>query len=199
MTAVRATVHLVLVLVFVLGLAACQAGGGGIRAGDNSAATSAAVTTDGGEYELGAADQLRITVFGEPTLSGEFIVDGEGRVSLPLIGELDATGKTLRAFRRDVESRLAEGYLRDPSVSVDVLNFRPFYILGEVNKPGEYPYTNRLTVLNAIATAEGFTYRANKRYVLIKGASDAEEQRVQLTPSTRINPGDTVQVLERLF
>lgn len=151
------------------------------------------------EYRLGAADQLKITVFGEPQLSGEFIVDGEGFVSVPLIGEVIAEGRTLREFQTDVEAQFSEGYLREPSINVEVLNFRPFYILGEVNRPGEYPYTNRLTILNAIATAEGFTYRANKKVVIIKGFDDDVARRVQVTPSTRIAPGDTVQVLERLF
>ena len=198
MATLRVTLQLLSILLFGLGVTACQTGS---SAPDSQpvAVAGATASQEVGEYKLGAADQLKITVFGEPTLSGEFIVDGEGRVSLPLVGEVSAAGKTLRDFQRDVQTRFADGFLRDPSISVDVLNFRPFYILGEVNKPGEYPYTNRLTVLNAIATAEGFTYRANKKYVLIKGARDPEEKRVELTPTTRINPGDTVQVLERLF
>lgn len=152
-----------------------------------------------GEYRLGIADQLRITIFGEPELSGEFVIDGEGAVSLPLVGEVPALGQTIRSFQAEVQSRYASGYLREPSLSVEVLNFRPFYILGEVNRPGEYPYGNGLTVLNAIATAEGYTYRANKRVVLIKSADDVDERRVDLTPNLRIYPGDTVRVLERLF
>lgn len=189
----------VALLAFCMAMAGCQSGGTNSTGGAVSAEPVTAAAQTSKEYRLGAADQLRITVFGEPELSGEFVVDGEGRVSLPLIGEVSALGQTIRDFQRDVQTRFAGGYLRDPSVSVDVLNFRPFYILGEVNKPGEYPFTNRLTVLNAIATAEGFTYRANKRVVIIKGVDDAQERRVELTPSTRINPGDTVQVLERLF
>ena len=165
----------------------------------NTSESATAPATDRGEYRFGIADQLRVTIFGEPELSGEFVIDGQGRVSMPLIGEVSALGQTLRSFQADVQARYANGYLREPSLSVEVLNFRPFYILGEVNRPGEYPYGNGLTVLNAIATAEGYTYRANKRVVLIKSADEAEERRVDLTPTLRIYPGDTIRVLERLF
>ena len=170
-----------------------------IGAGQTASTDSSMRSRDVGEYRLGPADEMRITVFGEANLSGEYIVDGEGTVSFPLIGEIVAKGRTVREFQREVERRLAEGYIREPSVSAEVLNFRPYYILGEVNRPGEYPFTNRLTVMNAIATAEGFTYRANKKIVILKGADETSEVRVDLTPTTRVMPGDTIRVLERLF
>ena len=152
-----------------------------------------------GEYRLGAGDQLRITVFGEPELSGEYVLDGTGTVSLPLVGEVQALNSTVREFQRAAEARYADGYLREPRISAEVLNYRPFYILGEVRQPGEYPYSNGLTVLNAVATAGGFTYRANESVILIKGAEDNEEFRVRLDPSTKILPGDTIRVVERFF
>ncbi len=184
-----------LALVFTGAVTACQTAPGTGPSNDASVITERVV----GEYRLGAADQLRITVFGEAELSGEYVLDGTGTVSLPLVGEVPALNLTVREFQRAVEARFADGYLRDPRVSAEVMNYRPFYILGEVRTPGEYPYTNGLTVLNAIATAGGFTYRANDGVILIKGAEDPQEYRVKLDPSTKILPGDTIRVVERFF
>jgi len=150
-------------------------------------------------YRLGSGDQLRIIVFGEEELSGEFFLDGSGTVSLPLIGEVPATGKTLQEFRSELEARLSDGYLTDPRVSAEVLNYRPFYILGEVNSAGEYPYTDGLTVLNAVARAGGFTYRANENTVVIQRADGGEDVRVPLTSTLRVMPGDTITIIERFF
>lgn len=151
------------------------------------------------DYRLGSSDKLKVTVFGEPELSGEFVVDGQGFVSLPLVGDINVDGLTVREFQRLAEQRFGDGYLREPRVSAEVINYRPYYILGEVTRPGEYPYTSGLTVMNAIATAEGFTYRANKRYVMIKSIEDGQEIRVELTPTTKVQPGDTIRVMERFF
>ena len=151
------------------------------------------------EYRLGAGDKIRVITFGEDALTGEFYVSGAGKVSLPLVGEVPASGKTIREFQAEVETALKGGYLREPRVSVEVLNYRPFYILGEVNKPGEYPYTNGLTVMNAVATAEGFTYRANRKRVFIKRVDTEDEQEFPLNSTTPVAPGDTIRVVERFF
>ena len=150
-------------------------------------------------YVLGAGDQLRIIVFGEENLSGEFFVDGAGMVSLPLVGEVAASGKTVAQFRTELETRLSDGYLNDPRVSAEVLNYRPFYILGEVEESGEYPYTDGLTVMNAVARAGGFTYRANTRVVFIKRADTDAEIEVPLSATVRVMPGDTIRIAERFF
>ncbi|WP_421856566.1 polysaccharide biosynthesis/export family protein [Oceanicaulis sp.] len=150
-------------------------------------------------YVLGSGDQLRIIVFGEDNLSGEFFVDGAGMVSLPLVGEVPAAGKTVAQFRSDLESRLSDGYLNDPRVSAEVLNYRPFYILGEVEESGEYPYTDGLTVMNAVARAGGFTYRANTRTVFIKRADTDAEVELPLNATLRVMPGDTIRIAERFF
>ncbi|KPP82999.1 MAG: polysaccharide secretin Wza [Oceanicaulis sp. HLUCCA04] len=152
-----------------------------------------------GDYRLGSGDRLRLIVFGEDTLSGEYTVDGSGTVSLPLIGEVRAGGLTLREFQRAVEASLREGYLNDPRVSAEVMNFRPFYIMGEVREPGEYPFTSGLTVVNAVATAGGFTYRANTRRIFIKRAGAALEVEYPLTVNTPVQPGDTIRIAERFF
>ena len=188
----------VAVLVAAFGaLSACQSAPTTTREGSDAAqAINERVV---GEYKLGAGDQLRVTVFGEAELSGEYVLDGTGVVSMPLIGDVMALNLTVREFQRALEQSFADGYLRNPRVSAEVLNYRPFYILGEVRQPGEYPYTNGLTVLNAIATAGGFTYRANDNVVMIKGADDMQESRVRLEPTTKILPGDTIRIVERFF
>lgn len=151
------------------------------------------------DYVLGSADKVRVTVYGEPSLSGEFFISGSGIMSLPLIGEIKAGGMTLGQFQTAVQKALSDGYLKDPRVSAEVLTFRPFYILGEVEKPGTYPYTAGLTVLNAVATAGGFTYRADKKNVWIKHNGETTEQKSELTPSIVVAPGDTIRLGERFF
>lgn len=151
------------------------------------------------EYRLGPGDRVRVTVFGEEALSGAFVVDGAGAASLPLIGEVQAGGLTVAEFRDSVVAALRDGYLNEPRVSAEVVDHRPFYILGEVNRPGEYPYVAGLTVMNAAATAGGFTYRANTRRVLIKRGDEAAEQAYPLTSSTPVAPGDTLRIGERYF
>jgi protein involved in polysaccharide export with SLBB domain len=152
-----------------------------------------------GQYHLGVADEVRVTVFDEPTLSGEFSVNSDGKIALPLIGDVPAAGRTADSVGEAIETALRAGYLRDPKVSVEVLTFRPFYILGEVNKPGKYPFSDDLTVLNAVATAGGFTYRADKHHVYIRHSKEMSEHRVMLEPTTEVQPGDTVRIGERYF
>jgi protein involved in polysaccharide export with SLBB domain len=152
------------------------------------------------EYHLGANDKIRVITFGEDSLTGEFFIGGSGKVSMPLIGEVQAAGLSIPEFQKEVEGALKSGdILKDPHVSVEVLTYRPFYILGEVQKPGEYPYSNGLTVLNAVATANGFTYRANDKKVFIKRADAKQEQEFPLTSQLLVAPGDTIRISERYF
>ncbi|MBU6371304.1 MAG: polysaccharide export protein [Alphaproteobacteria bacterium] len=151
------------------------------------------------EYRVGAGDRLRIIVFGQQDLGGEFQLDGSGVVSLPLIGQVVVKDKTVRELEMAIADRLRDGYLSDPRVSAEVLNFRPFYILGEVNRPGEYPYTDGLTVMKAVATAQGYTYRANQKRVFIKRAHETEEKAYPLQAATTVGPGDTIRIPERFF
>ncbi|SFJ40615.1 polysaccharide biosynthesis/export family protein [Caulobacter sp. UNC279MFTsu5.1] len=186
-------------LVLAFGGAACAQTPAGPAAAAPAAVSAEAAARAVPEYRLGVADKVRVNVFGEEALTGEFLVGGGGKVSLPLIGEVQAAGLTISQFQEEISNELRKGYIKEPRVSAEVLNYRPFYILGEVNKPGEYPYTNNLTVLNAVATAEGFTYRANKRMVYIKRAEDPAEQPYPLTPLTKVAPGDTIRIGERYF
>ncbi len=148
-------------------------------------------------YRLGSGDKLRVIVFGEEDLSGEFEVDGSGTVSLPLIGEVRARDRTMRAFETAVEEMLRDGYLKDPRVSAEVLNYRPFYIIGEVEKGGEYPFVSGMHVLNAVALAGGHTYRANPKRVFITRRGQEREFAAPL--DSEVQPGDVIRVPERFF
>lgn len=167
--------------------------------GAASAQTAETISSPALEYRLGSGDKLRITVYGEPTLTGEYSVSSSGTLSFPLIGEVTAFDRTVPEIQSDLERKLAAGYLRKPQVSAEVLTYRPFYIIGEVNRPGQYPYTAGLTVLKAVATASGFTYRANKRKVFIRHGDNADEQAHELTSATVVAPGDIIRIGERLF
>lgn len=150
---------------------------------------------------LGAGDKLRVTVFGEETLTGQYTVTGAGDLSFPLIGNLPAAGRSVEQVQETIRERLAAGYLKDPRVSAEILEYRPYFILGEVNRPGQYPYSIGLTVEQAVAAAGGFTYRANPKRVFIKRALDTSERLANLrrTPSLAVRPGDTIRVAERFF
>jgi len=162
---------------------------------DPPAATTEDVATD---YRLGPGDQLRITVFGEPDLTGTYQVGSQGSIAYPLVGEVQANGLTIPDFTDRLRTALLT-YIRAPNVSVEVANYRPFFILGEVQHPGTYPYSASLTVQNAVATAGGFTYRANKGRVFIRHANEQDEHPYRLTTSTPVMPGDTVRIGERFF
>ncbi|MET3663988.1 polysaccharide biosynthesis/export family protein [Caulobacter sp. 1776] len=187
----------------MLALAVCMTAGalGGMAHAQQAAIGDTPVTAppQSMDYLLGTGDKVRVTVYGEPSLSGEFFVTGSGLMSLPLIGEIKVGGMTVGQFQQVVQKALSDGYLKEPRVSAEVLTFRPFYILGEVEKPGTYPYTSGLTVLNAVATAGGFTYRADKKSVFIKHNGETSEVKGALTPSITVAPGDTIRIGERFF
>ncbi|MEQ8268813.1 MAG: polysaccharide biosynthesis/export family protein [Parvibaculum sp.] len=150
------------------------------------------------DYRLGSGDQLRVLVFGENDLSGEFVVSGSGKVALPLIGQVHAEGLTLSQLEEAVQLKLQEGYLTSPRVSVEVMNYRPFYIYGEVGAPGQYPYTSSMTVLNAVAVAGGYTYRASQDRVYIT-RGEGDEVEYPASQAVKVLPGDVVRVPERFF
>ncbi len=149
-------------------------------------------------YRLSADDRVKIVVYGEEDLSGEYLVGSDGAVSFPLVGTLKAAGLTLAQFRDALALRLRKS-LKDPKVSADIVSYRPFYILGEVNKPGQYPFRVDMTVNAAVATAGGFTYRANHKSVAVQHAGETGEHRYRLTPDLHLTAGDTIRVLERFF
>ena len=187
----------ILGILLVCSVAACVPGA--VGSGPSSGAGGLVPTREVAEYRLGPADKVRINVFNEDALTGEFLVGGNGKISMPLIGEVQAAGLTVSMLQEEIAVALRQGYINEPRVSAEILTYRPFYILGEVNKPGEYPFTNNLTALNAVATAQGFTYRANTKMVYIKRAGDNGEQAYPLTTATQVAPGDTIRIGERYF
>ena len=156
-------------------------------------------TTPPPELKLSPGDKLHITVFGEDKLSGDFDIDPSGYVSIPLGGTVMAAGLSKLELEAVLTQKLKGDYLRDPKVTVDVASFRPFYILGEVEKPGEYPYKGNLNVLTAIAIAGGNTFRASNSTVLIKRANETALHEYPLTVAIPIYPGDLIRVPERYF
>ena len=188
---------LALAFVFAMMLAACQSGP--VETQRTGEETSLAQQVTFGDYALGTGDQLRVTVFGHEDLSGEFEIDGAGRISMPLIGQVDAMNLTTNELENRIVERLDGDYILNPRVSAEVINYRPYYILGEVSRPGEFQYTSGITVLNAVAAAGGFTYRANRKVVYIKSVDAMDEVAYELTTTTIVKPGDTIRIGERIF
>ena len=152
------------------------------------------------DYRLGANDRVRIIVFGQPTLTGEYTLDGNGVLAFPLIGNVSAEGQTTGQLQQAIASRLDPDFLRNPSVSAEVITRRPFYVIGEVKQPGNFPYVTDMTALQAVAMAGGYTYRARKNELYLKRLdANGRMVRVAATPETKIRPGDTVEIKERLF
>jgi protein involved in polysaccharide export with SLBB domain len=151
------------------------------------------------QYQLGPGDRIVVTVFGHEDLSGEFELDGQGRIALPLIGEVALSRQTLRQAEQLVVASLKPDYLVNPRVSIQVTNYRPFYILGEVNRPGSYPYVNGLTVVQAVAIAGGYTYRARETRVNVQRAGDPKGSKRPAIPTTIVLPGDVINVPQRYF
>ena len=149
-------------------------------------------------YTLGSGDRLRIIVFGEEQLSGDFQVDGSGRISYPLIGGVRARGLNLRELEGKLDEKLRDGYLINPRISIEVLNYRPFYILGEVNMPGQYEYVSGINLYNAVAMAGGYTHRARQNRAEITRMNQ-DEVIEGANHSALILPGDVIYIHERLF
>lgn len=150
-------------------------------------------------YLLGPDDRVRVKVYGEPDISGEYEVGSSGQVSIPLAGRIRASGLTTKQLERAITSALAKGIVRDPRVNVEVALYRPYYILGEVKKGGEYPYRVGLTVMDAVASAGGFTYRANEGKVYVQRAGSPAEEVYSLDTPVPVFPGDNIRIPERWF
>jgi polysaccharide export outer membrane protein len=150
-------------------------------------------------YILGPSDRVRLKVYGEQDISGEYEIDTNGYISVPLAGRVKAAGSNTRQLERAVASALSRGLLKDPRVNAEVATYRPFFILGEVKKAGEYPYKSGLTVLDAVASAGGYTYRANESKVVIRRAGSNVEETIALDAPVPVFPGDNIRIPERYF
>jgi protein involved in polysaccharide export with SLBB domain len=154
----------------------------------------------GDSNKLGPNDRLRITVFGQPTLTGEYTLDGNGVLAFPLIGNVPANGSTTIQLQQAIAAKLQPDYMVNPNVSAEVITRRPFYVIGEVQKPGNYPYVTDMTAVNAIAMAGGFTRRARKNDFYIRRLDkDGKVVRIEANVGTVLQAGDTLEVRERVF
>ncbi|MGB1547253.1 MAG: polysaccharide biosynthesis/export family protein [Alphaproteobacteria bacterium] len=161
--------------------------------------TAAHAQTEVAEYYLGPGDKLNVTVFGHQDLSGEFEVDSSGFISMPLMGQVKVAGLTIRDLQQKLAERLDKEFIVDPRVSIEVRNFRPFFILGQVNKPGSYPYQSGIDIRQAIAIGGGFTRRAQTDAVVLIRRTAEGKVRYSATLDVPVLPGDTIEVQRRLF
>jgi polysaccharide export outer membrane protein len=150
-------------------------------------------------YHLDAGDKLRVMVYGQEGLTNTYAIDAGGSITMPLIGQVAARGRTPAGLAVEIAGRLRNGFIRDPSVAVEVEGYRPFFILGEVAAPGQYPYVPNMTVESAVAIAGGFSPRAKRDSVTLTHTDASGIGRFVVPPGTPINPGDTVLVGERWF
>ena len=151
-----------------------------------------------GEYHLGAGDKLRIIIFGEERLTGEFQVGASGDIALPLIGGVHAAGLSTPEVEKEIASALRKAKMfKDPNVTVEIINYRPVFVLGEVSKPGQYPYQPGMSVVTAVAVAGGFTYRAVDNVFSIVRTTDAATLEQRAVRQTPVQPGDVITIYER--
>ena len=166
---------------------------------ENAYAAAPVAATHDAPYHLDAGDKLRVVVFGQEGLTNTYAIDAGGSITMPLIGAVAARGKTPAGLAAEISAKLRNGYIRDPSVAVEVESYRPFFILGEVAAPGQYPYVPNMSVESAVAIAGGFSPRARRDSVTVTHSDGAGSSRVIVPLGTPISPGDTVLVNERWF
>ena len=150
-------------------------------------------------YALASGDRLRVIVFGQDAISNTYAVNSSGNISMPLIGAVRAQGLTTVALERSVESKLRDGFIREPKVSIEVDAYRPFFVLGEVTTAGQYPYIAGMTAETAVAVAGGYTPRANKYEVDLTRVVDGHPVTASVPVDQPVKPGDTIYVRERFF
>jgi len=150
-------------------------------------------------YRLDAGDKLRVVVYGQEGLTNTYTIDASGSITMPLIGQVGARGRSPASLAGEITAKLRNGYIREPSVAVEIESYRPFFILGEVQAPGQYPYVPNMTVESAIAIAGGFSPRARRDTVTLTHTDAGGVARYVVPLGTAMGPGDTVQVSERWF
>jgi polysaccharide export outer membrane protein len=186
-------------LLLFFGMVLLAASGLGARLSEPASAQTLAPGEPASSYVLGPNDRIRLKVYGESDITGEYEIDSTGNVSVPLAGHLKAAGLTTRQLERSITSALSKGIVRDPRVNVEIAIYRPYYILGEVKKSGEYPYRLGLTVMDAVASAGGFTYRANENKVFLRRSGGSAEETYALDAPVPVFPGDNIRIPERYF
>ena len=162
-------------------------------------AASASASAETVAYLLDSGDRLRVVVFGQDGLSNSYIVDAAGNITMPLIGAVAARGTSTAELARTIGARLRNGFIREPHVAIEVESYRPFFILGEVSFPGQYPYVPNMTVETAVAIAGGFTPRAYHREAQLARGQNGQTHRMAVPPTYAVQPGDTITIEERWF
>jgi polysaccharide export outer membrane protein len=166
----------------------------------NTNANPAHTQSADGPFHLGAGDRVHVTVFGADQVSGNYAVDLAGNVAIPLAGTIAAGGATSAELGSRIAAKLHEQHLiENAQVSVEVIGTRPVYVLGEVEKPGEYPFQAGLNVVSAVAVAGGFKYRADQDFVFVRRGGQGEEQKIPFSSAAPIFPGDIVRIPSRNF
>ncbi len=158
-----------------------------------------AATTPDAAYTLDSGDRLRIVVFGQEGLTNSYAVDASGHIAMPLIGSVSAHGVTTDELSSRIADKLRQGFIREPHVAVEIESYRPFFILGEVTQPGQYPYVANMTVETAVAIAGGFAPRAYRRTAVVNRFVNGQQERIIVPVTYALRPGDTVNVQERWF
>jgi polysaccharide biosynthesis/export protein len=148
---------------------------------------------------IGVGDKLKVAIFGEPDLTSQVDVSARGTIGLPLIGEINVKGQSLREAGSSIGNRYAGGFLKNPKVTVEIVSYRPIYVHGEVRNAGEQAYKGSMRIVDVVAAAGGFTYRAQQSYVLLQRESEPNEIRVPLPSDLAVLPGDNIRVPERFF
>jgi polysaccharide export outer membrane protein len=161
--------------------------------------TTEPTSETGAGYQLGPGDHIQIRVHNQDDLSGEYVLDGTGRFSMPLIGTVAAGGLTAAGLESFLVSRFKPDYLVNPRIAVEVSNYRPYYIIGEVKSPSSYNYVQGMTYLTAVAIAGGYTYRAKKNVVYVIQGDDPDREEIKMDVDLKVQPGDIIRVAERLF
>jgi polysaccharide export outer membrane protein len=159
----------------------------------------APIATEYTSTRLHVGDRIKVTVYGEENLNGVYDIDPAGNVTLPLAGTVRAAGRSKAELQQEVTRRYKSDYLQDPKVTVDIASFRPFFVMGEVVRPGEFEYRNGLNVMNAVARAGGLTYRGDRSVVLIQHVGEEVWTQYPLSPAIPVAPGDMIRIPERYF
>lgn len=192
----------VCVLLLAAVVAGCSANG---QAGPESVAPASyaqaprPVRVSDGPYILGPGDHIRLKAYDDTNLTGEYEVSSAGYVSVPLVGQVKATGLTTKQLEQSIAAKMKGRIAQDPKINIEIATYAPFYIYGEVKKAGVYPYQPGLTVADAIATAGGLTYRANEDTIYLQHSGSRVQETINLNVPVRIRPGDNIRVSERMF
>ncbi|HUN46105.1 MAG TPA: polysaccharide biosynthesis/export family protein [Stellaceae bacterium] len=176
----------------VFGLLGLLAACGGTGTEDPGVAVHGPVTLESG-------DRIRLTVWGQDQMTGEYLVEKDGNIAVPLAGRVQVANLTPPEAEKAVRDKLRNGLVVDPKVTVDVIQFRPIYVVGEVNHPGAYDFTSNITVINAVSLAGGFTYRAKEDAITVMRGTGPNQKKYNVSQTTMLQPGDVVTVPQRYF